>query len=399
VAVAFAGLAVLALGGVGFTLLFRAWSRSDTATAARAAATVLAFSALSGIGGRLVPVTSGRVLGLFMAIGACAGVILWANVNARRVRGFNLLSLGVCLVAAVAVEAAARASNTGQKWHTAYAWEAGWSEDGAGLLPGALQDLDDLETGKHPAWPDRGYPVAFGPKNAPLRIVAFGGSSTAGAWQNDRMDQFYPAFLEDLLTPDVEVVNQGVGGWTTFQIRRYAERELVELAPDIVTVYAGNNDCATGLPVSLENLSRQRQARRGISGFPNPFRSLVTYQGLAAVLFDLRGSRRTAAVSPEEQEHNMRVLARLVQERGGRLLLLSEGVKCFIGERQQDCTVGMGRVAADTDGVAWLDANALLTEAGDRMFLDCNHLSEAGHRFLAKAIAARLRELGWVGGG
>ena len=47
------------------------------------------------------------------------------------------------------------------------------------------------------------------------RIVAMGGSSTGGAWQNDKLDQFWPAELERSVGGAVQVVNLGVGGWTT----------------------------------------------------------------------------------------------------------------------------------------------------------------------------------------
>ena len=76
-----------------------------------------------------------------------------------------------------------------------------------------------------------------------FRIVTLGGSSTRG-WGVDA-DQDFSAQLQERLaartTVPVEVINAGVAGHNTIQIRSLIP-DLRELAPDLLLLYAGHND-------------------------------------------------------------------------------------------------------------------------------------------------------------
>lgn len=75
-----------------------------------------------------------------------------------------------------------------------------------------------------------------------LRILAIGASSVRGFGLPD--GQSWPAQLEAQLRAagrPVEVINAGVNGATTLQLRR-AMPELLALQPDLVLIYAGHND-------------------------------------------------------------------------------------------------------------------------------------------------------------
>ncbi len=77
------------------------------------------------------------------------------------------------------------------------------------------------------------------------RVIALGDSCTFG--DGVARSETYAAILEDLLTrrmsgAKAQVVNAGVPGYSSYQALRYLGRELVDLAPDLVTVYVGFND-------------------------------------------------------------------------------------------------------------------------------------------------------------
>ena len=75
-----------------------------------------------------------------------------------------------------------------------------------------------------------------------LRVLAVGASSVRGFGL--RTGQSWPAQLEQQRAAagrPIEVINAGVNGATTLQLRRAAP-ELLQLRPDLVLIYAGHND-------------------------------------------------------------------------------------------------------------------------------------------------------------
>lgn len=89
------------------------------------------------------------------------------------------------------------------------------------------------------AHPDN--PQLSGQPKARPRILCLGDSCT---FFDGQTVPPYSVVLEHLLGGDrvVEVINAGVPGYTSYQGRVWFESELVEYAPDVVTVYYGWND-------------------------------------------------------------------------------------------------------------------------------------------------------------
>ncbi|RME23151.1 MAG: SGNH/GDSL hydrolase family protein, partial [Deltaproteobacteria bacterium] len=228
-------------------------------------------------------------------------------------------------------------------------------------------------------------PVAVGPKRAPTRVVAFGGSSTGGGWQFDDLSVFYPARLDALLGPEVEVVNQGVGGWTSFHVARYAEQRLADLDPDIVTLYAGNNDSAAGYPATIAELHARwsRSARAG------PVRRLLERSAIARWLAQLRAAPApdggVPAVRPDEMADNLASLLAACRAEHASLVLIAEANVDDNPRLSPYREVMVAMAEAEPD--AWfLDGHALLSGRPE-YFLDTVHLTEAGHARLAQALA------------
>jgi hypothetical protein len=79
-----------------------------------------------------------------------------------------------------------------------------------------------------------------------IRIVALGASSTLGYF--DRDDETYPVYLEQMLNNKYsgelrfEVINMGIPHLTAENIYALFLDEVIQLNPDVVTFYEGNND-------------------------------------------------------------------------------------------------------------------------------------------------------------
>ena len=86
---------------------------------------------------------------------------------------------------------------------------------------------------------------AFDPmhKSAKLRIFCLGGSTTAGHSVND--EDTWPAHLESALREkslDVEVINAGVHGWTSYKDYLRYKNEIVNYDADIILIHQGWNE-------------------------------------------------------------------------------------------------------------------------------------------------------------
>ena len=117
----------------------------------------------------------------------------------------------------------------------------------------------------------RGPEVEIPKPDGVFRIVALGGSTTYGSANSAA--EAYPAFLQDILREEygyenVEVVNAGMIGYTTWDnLANYIFR-VIELQPDLLIFYEGFNDVQ---PRSVDpECYRGLNAIRGL----NPMRSL-----------------------------------------------------------------------------------------------------------------------------
>ena len=104
------------------------------------------------------------------------------------------------------------------------------------------------------------------PAVAPLRIVAFGSSSTQGvgasspAWT-------YPAQLQDVLARllphgrHVQVINRGIGGEDADDMAKRLQNDVIARHPDVVIFQTGSNDPLRHVPLDRF----ERETRDGIA--------------------------------------------------------------------------------------------------------------------------------------
>lgn len=380
--------------GVPLGLLWgRGLARLGSAQPRRTATWSLAIGGL----GALAVVAMDTPFHLGAAYGALVGLglalVTWANANVSRVRVFNLLSLAGVGLAIVAGEGALRATQAGVAWGGGSTRTS--SDDIYGWVQTARLEFESLDAGEHTTYPSDGYPVAVTPRQRPMRVVAMGGSTTGGAWQNDDLQEFYPARLQELLGDRAQVINQGVGGWTTFHMRRYALDHLDSLDPDLLTLYVGHNDLLTAVPLPYEQLYASWQtpgAGRAVGDALGRFR---LYSGLRYLLTSLRPASSRVAVPVDHAEANLRAISGAVSARGGQVLLLSEGMSPSPGPLVPYNDM-MARLAEELPGLHFRDvAETLhdLEQAGGRPFIDDCHLTDDGHRAVAREIQSAMEQL------
>jgi lysophospholipase L1-like esterase len=111
--------------------------------------------------------------------------------------------------------------------------------------------LPGVEFALSPEWPDinalgyRGDEISIPKPEGIYRIIAMGGSNTYGFFLQP--SETYPAQLQQVLREDygyenVEVINAGVAGYTSFHIAANFASRYLELEPDLAIYYESSND-------------------------------------------------------------------------------------------------------------------------------------------------------------
>ncbi len=389
-------LAVCLCGVVGGALpvLFRTLgsalpNRTGTLVGALATGAALAM----GLAGPLHRIAVLHAGGCALALGA----LLWANANAPRARAYNWTSLAFALCAFAAGEGALRYTVLGRAWSATGSRTR--TNDIYGWVPAAEESFFLLEAAEHTDYPDRGFPVRPPPPSGRARVVAFGGSTTGGAFQNDDLREFYPALVEQRLSGGVEVLNQGVGGWTTFHIRRYAADHLAALEPDVVSLYVGHNDLLTPAPAPYETLYAAWQGGGVLRSLSDSLGRFRSYQGLRYLLVALRPGAQRVAVPLDHAHENLKAIITQAESLGAKVVLASEGLAPDPGPLQRYFRM-MEALAVASPAVSFVDTASMLHDASEGpLFVDDCHLTRRGHAVVADALSNELRRLRVVDGG
>jgi lysophospholipase L1-like esterase len=253
------------------------------------------------------------------------------------------------------------------------------------------RDWADFESGQFQKYPTRAYPVSYPPRKKPVRVVCMGGSSTGGAYQFDDLDLFYPAILEQEGAGKFEVINQGVGGWTSYHMRRYLSHHLEALQPTILTFYIGNNDASRYLPADVEHLFEAME-----SASPSPPQVALSLLGpLRKVFFLGWMSQAVEAVPPEKLQHNLLSIASQMSTTNRKILLMTE-LNHPNSKRLRFHHRRLKTIAESHTGIEWWDLTKALPENTDPFFLDQTHLTVLGHQWLGEELYKKLQALGWL---
>ena len=318
--------------------------------------------------------------------GLSLGGLVWVNVHPGRVRYYNLSALALAAALMGSTEVMVRFTHMGSLWNAADVYR------GAGSINTLIEQFEGMASAVPSIYPAKGFPVALPPKRAAQRVVCLGASSTGGAFQNDSLDEFYPARLAQLQTGNTEVVNQGVGGWTSFHIRLFLDGHADKLEGEVWTIYLGvNENLPTPMPFAdLYEAWKNDRLSDGVAFLDN----IRLYQALRLFARSVRPGGGVG-VPPESLRENLRYIVQLAKSRGTKVLLMSEGVRPDPRILWHYAAV-MKDVAEESGAdVHFLDTAARLDEVGDRAFIDSNHLTDLGHRTVSNLIATELTRLGW----
>ena len=318
--------------------------------------------------------------------GLSLGALVWVNVHPTRLRYYNLSALSLAVALMGSTEVMVRYTHMGSLWNAADVYR------GAGSINTLIEQFEGMKSAVPSIYPAKGFPVALPPKRASKRVVCLGASSTGGAFQNDSLDEFYPARLAQLQTTNTEVVNQGVGGWTSFHIRQFLDGYADNIDGDVWTIYLGvNENLPTPMPFAdLYEAWKNDSLSEGIAVLDK----IRLYQALRLFARSFRPGGGVG-VPPESLRDNLRHIVGLAQARGVKVLLMSEGVRPD-PRILWHYSVVMKEVAEESGvDVHYIDVAARLDEVGDRAFIDSNHLTDLGHRSVADLMAKELTALGW----
>ena len=222
------------------------------------------------------------------------------------------------------------------------------------------------------AWLDGDVAHAGGDEARPVRIVAFGDSTTAA---HEGIERVYAQRLADALQARVikaEIINAGVGGNTTADASVRFQKDVLEHQPDIVIIQFGLNDSAV----------------------------------------DLVEGRTEPRVSKEVYERNLARFVKTLKGRGIRVILMTpnamlwtDGLKASCGRPPYDPADRWGfnvfnaKYAASVRQIAklhtvplidvyqlFLDYDGVEGQRADDLLLDGVHPNDKGQRLIADAL-------------
>ncbi|MEE2829515.1 MAG: SGNH/GDSL hydrolase family protein, partial [Myxococcota bacterium] len=258
------------------------------------------------------------------------------------------------------------------------------------------------------------------------RVVALGESSTYGA--EYLAEETFSAVLERRLGDSVQVINGGVGGALSDEIRSTGI-QMLDLDPDLLILYFGYNDLVmlphiagfqayepSGLTLRHQ-LSRSRLVRVLRDLLPESVLEVAAKASPEDAFRDEqppspKSLESVTALAESRVLDNQVRLIRAAREQGVPTLIVVQAqnqVLCpeeGMGEQDETCQSATLRrialAAAERTGAPLLDAPAALqahagTPAGHEYFWDSIHPTRLGHAVLGEALApavARLLEDG-----
>ena len=190
----------------------------------------------------------------------------------------------------------------------------------------------------------------------PLRIVAIGSSSTAGAGAS-RPERSYPARLAELLQQrlpgvPVDVLNKGVNGEVGAQMLRRFQRDVLDEKPDLVIWQVGANTVLRGEDPDAAETVIRTGSRRLKAG------------GMDIVLMDLQYA--PVMLSRPMHEDMQARIARIAEDEGVGLFRRFAAMRQWVETRQASMSDLVG-----PDGV---------------------HLNDAGYDCLARSLSVSLKD-------
>jgi lysophospholipase L1-like esterase len=247
-------------------------------------------------------------------------------------------------------------------------------------------------------------PFRKGPRT--WRAWCLGDSITYGYGVDD--DKTYESRLQDKLQrlhPDrqIQVLNGGCPGWTSFQARELTRSVGLKYQPDLYIlgcVYAdpAYEDKPDSARVDSNPLVRWFRLALFRSEFYMFLRQRVVRRSNPEGLPPADYTLATPRVPPEEYRQILNWFVGQARAGGGHVVFLN------LGKRDPDPHPGydqLRRIAQEVSrqtGNAWVDIDAMFKERPDRasLFSDRIHPNVQGFELMAEALARAIEEKGWI---
>jgi lysophospholipase L1-like esterase len=233
------------------------------------------------------------------------------------------------------------------------------------------------------------------------RIASFGDSITFGYGVADR--ETYPYLLDRALAPHgVEVVNAGVTGYTSHQVRGLVPRVAGAAPFDVALVCIGWND-GTWRPVDDREYERRLVSVNAVEGVADHSYVYRFIKGLylRALVRGVQEQRKTTPrVPPALYRENLAAIVGACRARSIRPVFVGLPHRRVAGDPPVDRLYPDALEAAARALLVPLVDPGELGAAGaspnGESFIDSLHLSPAGHQRMSETILRQLRALGIV---
>ena len=243
-------------------------------------------------------------------------------------------------------------------------------------------------------------PEAPPPRAGRMRIACFGDSITFGYDVGER--ETYASFL-GRERPDVDVLNAGVNGYTSYQVLERWRQLARATRLDVATFLVGWND-RVERPVEDRAYARRIGAVMAVEGPLDHLRLFAAAKRL--YLWRARGQDQTQALVPRVGTKQYREnLETLVDECRARrvtpvFIELPHRLTASVRDLTSPYPVVL-RDVAKSAGVRLVEVGPLALTAevdNEAYFLDSLHLTPKGHAFLTRRLLALLDETGVLPG-
>lgn len=234
-----------------------------------------------------------------------------------------------------------------------------------------------------------------------FRIICMGDSVTFGSGS----EFSYPTILERLLNTyfpnrNFEVLNAGVPGYTSYQGYKWLRNEIVLYEPDLVIVYYGINDAGGSFRPDKD----QPLLPLFIINAANYLRRFQLYQLLSKITLFIKYPPNktfypTHRVSPEDYRKNLLSMKKIAQERGFKILFITNPVyydpkNKIVFTRQNHGLLEKSLLQFNIFGLFKARENQADNFFANDTYPIFFHLTQEGARILAKAIFNALIEQG-----
>lgn len=290
-------------------------------------------------------------------------------------------SLGLLLALTLGSEVLVRAGPQDQAWSSAALVDPVPGTPGAVARSGAdLIPSDETVDGK--------CQVDRANFTSSVIVTVFGGSASATGVIGFR-NQYFPKLLEwkwnaDNPSNTIQVLNQAIPGWTSFEIARCAPKLIDTIGPTLVILYLGWED-TSGPGSVLYRIDRDRQEakRSSVARFMDRS-SLVRLFRYGLSGFMHRGNALPVPVG--DARRNIEIVANAARHVGAKTLVVSEAT--FPRANALDSYRAMLReLAASRPDVEYLDASAIFQDYMDPSYFgDDYHLTTVGHKQLVQVL-------------